>query len=86
MSKVFIGTLAPHITTEVDCESFFNAEMFERLVMGKHWISRIYCCPVKVLNEFMERWKNKSWRAEEDRDDVKFWEKQKEEFLQDNPT
>ena len=24
LSKVFIGTLAPHITTEVDCESLFN--------------------------------------------------------------
>ena len=34
----------------------------------------------------MERWKNKSWSAEEDRDDVEFWEQQKEEFLQDNPT
>ena len=24
LSKVFIGTLAPHITTEVDCESLFS--------------------------------------------------------------
>lgn len=56
LSKVFIGTLAPHITTEVDCESLFSqaghaahpnrnrtvAETFERLVMGKHRIARIY--------------------------------------------
>ena len=54
--------------------------------MGKHHISRIYYCPVKVLNEFMERWKNKSRSIEEDRDDIEFWEQQKQEFLQDNPT
>ena len=55
LSKVFIGTLAPHITTEVDCESLFSqaehashhpncnrtvAETF--VVMGKHRLSRIF--------------------------------------------
>jgi hypothetical protein len=47
LSKIFIGTLAPHITTEVDCESLFSqaghaahqnyirtvAETFERQVI-----------------------------------------------------
>ena len=47
---MFVGRLAAHITTEVDCESFFIqavhaaqpnrnrtvAETFERLVMAKH--------------------------------------------------
>ena len=47
--------------------------------MGKHRISQIYCCLVKVLNEFMERWENKSWSVEEDRDDVEFWDQQKED-------
>jgi len=41
---------------------------------------------VKVLNEFMERWKNKSWSEEEDRDDIEFWEQQKKEYLEQNPT
>jgi hypothetical protein len=57
--KSFTGTLAPPITTEVDCESLFcqaghaaaahpnhnrtAAETFEHLVMGKHNQSRIYC-------------------------------------------
>ena len=56
--------------------------------MAKHRICRIYCCPVKVLNEFMERWKNKSWseEEEEDRDDIEFWEQQKKEYLEQNPT
>ena len=52
ISKAFIGTLAPHITTEVDCESLFSqaghaahpnrnrtiSETFERLAMGKHGV------------------------------------------------
>ena len=33
----------------------------------------------------MERWHKKAWSKEEDRDDVEFWEQQKEEFLQQNP-
>ena len=95
LSKIFIRTLAPHITTEVDCESLFSqaghaahpnrnrtvAETFERLVMAKHRISRIYCCPVKVLNDFMERRKKNAWSAEEDRNDIEFWEQQKDEYL-----
>ena len=36
--------------------------------------------------QFMERWKNKSRSEEVDRDDVEFWEQQKEEYLQQNPT
>ena len=34
----------------------------------------------------MNMWRNKAWSAEEDRDDVEFWEQQKTEFLQENPT
>ncbi|KAL7531131.1 hypothetical protein ACHAXR_003875, partial [Thalassiosira sp. AJA248-18] len=50
IGNVIIGQLAPHITTEVDCESLFSqaghlsqpnrnrttAETFERMVMAKH--------------------------------------------------
>ena len=36
--------------------------------------------------KFMERQKNKAWSKEQDRNDVEFWEQQKEEFLQKNPT
>ena len=89
-----------HLTTEVDCESLFSqaghqshpergrtiAETFERLVIGKHRLSCIFCCQTKVLNEFLERWHKKSWSKEEDRDDVEFWSQQKEEYLKQNPS
>ena len=102
---MFIGTLAPHITTEVDCESLFLtrlrldmlpiqtvtgqrtvAETFERLEMTKHCLSSIYCCPVKVKLEFLDRWRKKAWSEKEDRDDIAFWEQQKKEYLEVNPT
>jgi len=99
LSKVFIGTLAPHITTEVDCESLFSqaghaahpnrnrtvAETFERLAMGKHRLSRICCSPEKAKVEFIEQWKKNSWSESKDRDDLAFWEQQKKEYLELNP-
>ena len=59
LANLFVGKLAPHINTEVDCESLFGqagnaaqpncnrtvAETFEQLVMDKHRMARIYCCP-----------------------------------------
>ena len=99
LSKVIIGQLAPHITTEVDCESLFSqaghlshpnrnrtvAETFERLVTAKHRLSRIYCDKEKVKHEFIDRWKRNKFSSKEDRDDLEFWEQQKEEYLQENP-
>ena len=87
--------MAPHITTEVDCESLFSqtghlshpnrartiAETFERLSMSKHRLSRIYCCRKRVIAEFLERWRKKLWSNDDDRDDVAFWDQQKEEYL-----
>ena len=100
LSKVVIGVLSPHITTEVDCESLFSmaghqnhpnrnrlaAEGYERMVMAKHRMSRIYCCPEKVKREFIERFKKNAWSNEQDRDDIEFWEQQKLEYLEENPT
>ena len=91
LSKVVLGQLAPHITTEVDCESLFSqaghlsnpnwnrtvAETFERLVMLKHRLSRIYCEKESVKREFMHRTSNDLFSEEEDRDDLEFWETQK---------
>ena len=99
LSKVVIGQLSPHITTEVDCESLFSqaghlshpnrnrtvAETFERLVMAKHRLSRFHCDKLKVKNEFIRRWNNKLFNKDEDRDDIEFWEQQKKEYLQMNP-
>ena len=99
---IIVGQLSPHRTTEVDCESLFSqvghqsrsspnrnrqvAELFERLVMGKHRLSHIYCCKKKVLTEFLRRWKTKSWSEDDDRDNFEFWERQqKNESLKQNP-
>ena len=51
-------------------------------------MSRIYCCPekVKVKREFIERFKKNAWSNEEDRDGIEFWEQQKLEYLEENPT
>lgn len=98
-ANVILGQLSPHITTEVDCESLFSqaghaaqpnrnmttAETFERQVIAKHRLARIYCDPVAVKKEFMERHKKGKWNANEDRDDLAFWESQKKEYLQQNP-
>ena len=53
--------------------------------MAKHWLARIYCDPVAVKKEFMERHKKGKWNAKEDQDDLVFWESQKREYVQQNP-
>jgi hypothetical protein len=75
MSKAFIGTLAPHITTEVDCESLFSqAGHAAHPNRNKHRLSRIYCSQNKVKKEFLDLWKKNAWSEKEDRDDFAFWE------------
>lgn len=100
LSVVVVGQLAPHITTEVDCESLFSqaghqlqpnrnrtiTETFERLVMAKYRMSRMYCCKSKVMKEFIDRTTKKNWRDGDDGDDQEFWENQKNEYLQQNPS
>ena len=53
--------------------------------MAKHRIDRVYCCPEKVRNEFIERWKSKNWNEKEDSDDIAFWDQQQEEYLEHLP-
>ncbi|EJK72779.1 hypothetical protein THAOC_05653 [Thalassiosira oceanica] len=81
-----MGKLAPqHSTSEANCESLFSEsghlakphmnrvsnETFERLVIAKHRMSRIYCSsPAKVKEEFLRRWKGKLFGKDEDRDDL----------------
>ena len=36
--------------------------------------------------EFVERWKDKAWNEKEDRDNIFFWDQQKKEYLEENPT
>ena len=82
-----MGKLAPHYTSEANCESLFSEsghlakphmnrvsnETFERLVIAKHRMSRIYCSPAKVKEEFLWCWKGKLFGKDEDRDDLQFW-------------
>ena len=100
LAYVFVGKVALHITTEVDCDSLFSqaghaaqpnrnrtwVETFEQLVMSKHRMARIYCFPKKVKREFMKRKKDKDWNEKEERDDIMFWDQQKKLYMQENPT
>ena len=73
LSNVVIGKLASHSTDEVDCKSLFSKsgalalpnrnrtkiEMFERLILGKHRLARVYCDKEKLKKELLCRWKEK---------------------------
>ena len=48
-------------------------------------MSRIYCDKKKVHREFIDRWKNKGFSEQYDRDNIEFWEQQQKEYLQVNP-
>ena len=54
--------------------------------MLKHNLSRIYCEKETVKQEFMYRMNNELFSEEEDRDNLEFWEKQKEDYLEIKPT
>ena len=91
ISNVGIGQYAPHITTEVDRESLFSQadflaearrsrtdlRMYERLVVGKHRLSRIHCSIARVTELFLKRWKENDWDEQDDRDDTEFLEAEK---------
>ena len=96
---VGIGECCPHLSTEVDCESLFSQAGFkseprrtqtgirnyERLVVTKHRMGRIYIPPIKVLNLFLQRWRDKSWQEGDERDDKEFLEIEKEIYLKHFP-
>ena len=62
--NVAVGKLAPHITTEVECEFLFGQavhlydppcsrtkiKIVKRLIIEKHRMHGIYFCPDKVRN------------------------------------
>ena len=48
-------------------------------------MSRIYCSPAKVKEEFLRRWKGKLFGKDEDRDDLQFWEQEKSIYLKEFP-
>ena len=56
--------------------------------MSKHSMSQIYCCKLKVIKEFIDCTTKTNWRDSngKDNDDQEFWENQKNEYLQQNPS
>ena len=92
---IVVGQLAPHITTEVDCESLFSqaghlsdptcastkTRTFERLVIAKHRMQRIHCCPQKVKALYLKRKRANDWDEKTERDDNSFLEAEKEIYL-----
>jgi len=99
LNSVFVGETAPHLSTEVDCESLFSMagykshpsqsqtdiRNYERLVVAKHRMSRIYCDPSLVHKTFMDRFKTNSWDEKDERDDTEFLEIEKEIYLKTFP-
>ena len=99
LTHVGIGQLAPHITTEVDCESLFsqsgflshprraqtNTRTYERLVIGKHRLQRIYCHVPDVIRLYMERHSKNDWDEKDNRDDISFLEIEKEIWKEQFP-
>jgi hypothetical protein len=89
---VCVGQICPHISTEVDCELLFseagfladprrsltNVRLYERLVIVKHRLGRIYCHIPAVKELYLRRWKKKDWDEHEERDTKEFLELAKE--------
>lgn len=97
---VGIGQFASHVTTEVDCESLFSeaghlsnprrarmkTKHYERLVVNKHRLGRIYCDNKKVLEHYMMKSREKNgWSEGDDREDKSFLETEKEIYLSKFP-
>ncbi|KAL7425428.1 hypothetical protein ACHAXH_000012, partial [Discostella pseudostelligera] len=88
-----------HISTEVDCESLFSQAgyladprrartdccFYERLVITKHRLHRIYCHKPSIKDLFIKRWKSGDWKENIDWDDTQFLELEREIFQNDFP-
>ena len=80
--------LAPHITTEDGLNAIFSQaghlsnptcsrtkiKTFEWLIISKHRMHNIYCCPDKERELYLHRIKDKTWDEELERDDRSFLE------------
>ncbi len=55
-----------------------NNRLYERLVITKHRLGRIYCHVELVKELYMKRWKNNDWDEDEERDATEFLELEKE--------
>ena len=72
---VCVGQIRPHISTEVDCESLFSEAgfladprrshtdvcLYERLVIVKHCLGRIYYHIPAMKELYLRCWKDNDW-------------------------
>ena len=91
MSNVFCDRLGPWCPTEGCCETLFSnaghlndprrmmmrIRMYERLVIGKHRMERIYLSTEEILRRYMKRFRDNSWDEEEERDARDYLEQEK---------
>ena len=99
VSNTVIGELASRTPTEVGMEGFFGIcghvsdarrlmqeiRLYERLVIGKHRLQRIYLSRDKIKSRFMERFKNNSWDEKEERENLEYLETEKDIWLEECP-
>ena len=99
VSNTVVGELASRTPTEVGMEGFFSIcghvsdarklmqeiRLYERLVIGKHRLQRIYLSREKIKNRFMERFKNNSWDEQEERENLEYLEAEKDIWLEEYP-
>jgi hypothetical protein len=96
---VGIGQISPHVSTEVDCESLFsqagalansrrartNVRYYERLVIIKHRLHRIYCHAPAVRELYIKREKADNWDEAADRDALEYLDIEEEIFMKQHP-
>ena len=99
VSNIVIGELASRTPTEVGIEGFFSIcghvsdarklmqeiRLYERLVIGRHRLQRIYLSREKIRNRFMERFKNNSWDEKDERENLEYLEAEKGIWLEESP-
>ena len=99
LNNVFCGQLAPYVPTEVGCEALFSSSghandprrvnllirLYERLVIGKHRMYRIYVSTKNVERRFIHKFKNNSWNEDEDRDNNEYLEQELEIWKANHP-
>ncbi|KAL7465406.1 hypothetical protein ACHAXS_007078, partial [Conticribra weissflogii] len=95
-SKLVLGKYGAHVTTEVDCESLFSEagalsnprcsrrskRMFERLVITKHHMRRLFCAKEKIQEEFIQCWKDNDWDEGETRENLDFLQEERRIHLE----
>ena len=99
LSYVYIGQLAGRVPTEVGCETLFSmsgqlncarrmsmfVRLYERLVIGKHRMSRIYVSSGNVKKRYLQRHIANDWDEDEERDSKEYLEQEREIWEEGNP-